>query len=401
MTTGKAVVTTSATVVPSSSKEVVVPPTEQSIPPSQTKKDSDSDDDDVVDDDDVFDTSTPWESPGKVTASRKKKNASSTTKTSGSLHTTTKQSHLVHPNLHRKEPLQASIRSFAPGSNNNNNSSSGGVPLNLHFDDDGPPIVPLKEDVTLGTLDPTEFQSLHPPHRLLNPQSTDKSGNEDEKDKNHDNGGDSDDDTSLDNTSVGNTVASSTYGDDRQKVVSQLLLDPYGDSGRYSGVILRSTGMPHGLGRMVYEDDGRTYEGDWRHGRWHGFGRATFANADSYEGEYRFDQRHGRGKYSWSDGRVYDGEFSEDKRHGKGTFNWPDGATYTGDFNNGQREGHGRYTFSDGGYYVGSWVDGRYDGFGGTLFLLVPSLSSWSFGGIWMSFVTLSHSFVGSFVSSL
>lgn len=163
---------------------------------------------------------------------------------------------------------------------------------------------------------------------------------------------------------VGNTVATSTYGEDRQKVVNQTVLDPYGDSGQYTGVVLLSTGMPHGLGRMVYEDDGRTYEGDWRHGRWHGFGRATFANGDSYEGEYRFDQRHGRGLYQWADGRQYDGDFYEDKRHGRGTFKWPDGAIYEGDFVHGQREGRGRYTFSDGGFYVGGWVDGRYEGYG-------------------------------------
>ena len=167
-----------------------------------------------------------------------------------------------------------------------------------------------------------------------------------------------------DGRSMGGTVASSTYGEDRQKVVEQTLLDPYGDKGRYTGVVLRSTGMPHGLGRMLYEDDGRTYEGDWRHGRWHGHGHATFANGDSYEGEYRFDQRHGRGIYSWNDGRVYDGVFAEDKRHGTGTFKWPDGATYVGDFVQGQREGKGRYTFSDGGYYNGEWVDGRYEGYG-------------------------------------
>ena len=167
-----------------------------------------------------------------------------------------------------------------------------------------------------------------------------------------------------DGRSMGGTVASSTYGEDRQKVVEQTLLDPYGDKGRYTGVVLRSTGMPHGLGRMLYEDDGRTYEGDWRHGRWHGHGYATFANGDSYKGEYRFDQRHGHGIYSWNDGRVYDGVFAEDKRHGTGTFKWPDGATYIGDFVQGQREGKGRYTFSDGGYYNGEWVDGRYEGYG-------------------------------------
>jgi hypothetical protein len=102
-------------------------------------------------------------------------------------------------------------------------------------------------------------------------------------------------------------VASSTFGEDRQKVTNQTVLDPYGDRGTYTGIILRSTGMPHGSGHMIYQEDNRTYDGEWRHGRWHGHGRATFANGDSYVGEYRFDQRHGRGRYEWNDGRVYDG----------------------------------------------------------------------------------------------
>mmetsp|Transcript_4145 Transcript_4145/g.11824 ORF Transcript_4145/g.11824 Transcript_4145/m.11824 type:complete len:413 (-) Transcript_4145:307-1545(-) len=72
-----------------------------------------------------------------------------------------------------------------------------------------------------------------------------------------------------DNRSLGQTVASSTYGEDRQKVVNQPLLDPCGDEGACTLVfVLRMTSMPHGLGRMIYEEDGRVYEGDWRHGRW-------------------------------------------------------------------------------------------------------------------------------------
>lgn len=46
-----------------------------------------------------------------------------------------------------------------------------------------------------------------------------------------------------DDASVGNTVASSTFGEDRHKVVDQVILDPYGDKGTYTGIILRSTGM--------------------------------------------------------------------------------------------------------------------------------------------------------------
>jgi len=319
---------------------------------------------------DVFDPETPpWEAK-KLTA-RKPPPGS-----------TAAEAALAPKNSLRKDPMMASVKSIeppkqhgasaaaaaAPTAMNSNETglpmkkiseakdvvSSQGIPAEIR---DGTSSVPSTEDVTLSTMDQQFFSSSNA--RPSQNQSFNPYQNKNQVFNNND------DERSI--LSAGNTVASSTYGEDRQKVVSQTLLDPYGDKGRYSGVVLRSTGMPHGLGRMVYEDDGRTYEGDWRHGRWHGFGRATFANGDSYEGEYRFDQRHGRGKYCWSDGRIYDGEFAEDKRHGKGTFKWPDGATYEGDFHQGQREGHGRYTFSDGGYYTGSWVDGRYEGFGGKI----------------------------------
>lgn len=188
-----------------------------------------------------------------------------------------------------------------------------------------------------------------------------------------------------DNSSVGHTVASSTFGEDCYKVVNQTIHDPYGDKGTYTGVVLRSTGMPHGAGDMLYQEDKRVYSGQWRHGRWHGFGRAAFANGDKYEGMYRYDQRHGPGIYHWSDGRVYDGEFREDKRHGRGKFLWPDGAVYDGEFRHGQREGHGSYIFSDGGRYEGSWRDGRYSGFG---------ICSWEDGRCYKGYVWCANLFV-------
>lgn len=124
------------------------------------------------------------------------------------------------------------------------------------------------------------------------------------------------------------TIASTTYGEELETVFNRSINDPYGDAGVYTGVILRSTAMPHGKGKMVYNEDGRIYDGEWRHGRWHGFGRATFANGDHFSGQYCFDQRHGKGRYEWADGRVYDGMFCDDRRHGFGRFIWPDGAVY-------------------------------------------------------------------------
>ena len=58
---------------------------------------------------------------------------------------------------------------------------------------------------------------------------------------------------------------------------------------------------------------------DGHHGRWHGYGRASFSNGESYKGKYKFDQRHGHGIYCWHDKHVYNGQFLEDKRHGQGT----------------------------------------------------------------------------------
>jgi hypothetical protein len=113
-------------------------------------------------------------------------------------------------------------------------------------------------------------------------------------------------------------------------VFQQPVLDPYGDKGVYTGQISKQSGWPHGHGRLEYEDRGvhqRIYDGEWCHGRWHGVGKANFANGDSFEGDYKLDQRHGYGSYSWADGRCYEGMFQDDLRNGKGTFRWPDGSS--------------------------------------------------------------------------
>jgi hypothetical protein len=99
-----------------------------------------------------------------------------------------------------------------------------------------------------------------------------------------------------------------------------------------------SSALPHGRGRMLYEDGKRIYKGGWNNGQWHGVGEAIFANGDRYNGDYHLDQRHGHGRYGWSDGRVYEGDFKADKRHGKGIFYWPDGARYVSNYSIGSGE---------------------------------------------------------------
>lgn len=116
--------------------------------------------------------------------------------------------------------------------------------------------------------------------------------------------------------------------EERTRIENEIITDPYGDQGTYTGMILKATRMPHGTGLMKYEGDNRVYDGQWRYGRWHGFGKAFFANGDTYVGDYHMDQRHGQGKYVWQNGRAYDGQFYEDTRHGEGIFVWPDGSAY-------------------------------------------------------------------------
>ena len=145
------------------------------------------------------------------------------------------------------------------------------------------------------------------------------------------------------------------------EVQGMLVKDPYGDEGRYTGIML--DGLPHGEGTMHYSD-GRSYTGKWRNGRWHGQGRAKFVNGDVFTGKYERDRRHGKGRYEWSDGRVYDGEFVRNQRHGHGAYTWPDGASYIGEFVDGQRHGEGCYRFADGSVYKGEWQNGKYDGIG-------------------------------------
>lgn len=131
-------------------------------------------------------------------------------------------------------------------------------------------------------------------------------------------------------SSSGNNRRSKKPKEERVKIENEIISDPYGDQGAYTGMILKVTRMPHGTGHMKYKGDNRVYDGQWRYGRWHGFGKAYFANGDTYVGDYNMDQRHGYGKYQWKDGRAYDGQFHEDSRHGEGIFAWPDGSAYVG-----------------------------------------------------------------------
>jgi hypothetical protein len=121
---------------------------------------------------------------------------------------------------------------------------------------------------------------------------------------------------SASDTSRAKEVAASAGDGFLYQVSGEVICDPYGDQGTYWGFISSTTSFPHGRGKMSY-DNGRKYEGEWKHGRWHGQGRLVNPNGDTYEGEFDHDARHGHGCYKWANNNVYEGDFFEDKRQGK------------------------------------------------------------------------------------
>lgn len=65
------------------------------------------------------------------------------------------------------------------------------------------------------------------------------------------------------------------------------------------------------------------------------------------------------------DGKIYEGEFQHNKFHGKGKLTWPNQkAIYTGDFINGRREGRGKIVYLSGKIYEGEWHNGLEHGLG-------------------------------------
>jgi len=169
-------------------------------------------------------------------------------------------------------------------------------------------------------------------------------------------------------------LASSNESSSHYHVQNKEIVDPYGESGYFSGTLSTKTDMPDGYGSMRYTDPEirRTYEGTWENGRWHGRGKLEHGNGDVYEGDFVQDNRHGRGTYHHSAGRRYIGEFFNNKRHGQGILSC-DEFQYHGEFKNGNQSGQGRMHFAKGGHYEGefhrnlfwgvgerAWADGRF-----------------------------------------
>lgn len=188
------------------------------------------------------------------------------------------------------------------------------------------------------------------------------------------------------NSSQNGSAHGSSHSAGTYQVAQLVVTDPYGEKGTYTGSISHSTGMPHGNGRLEYDKVGRWYEGDWKHGRWTGYGRLSNGDGDFYEGGLKNDHKHGRGvmrfadgrtfvgeyvngqmiegKMTYQDGSTYAGSWVDGMRHGRGRCVFADQSIYEGEFREGEFFGYGRMAWSDGGWYEGEWFNGEMHGRG-------------------------------------
>ena len=59
-------------------------------------------------------------------------------------------------------------------------------------------------------------------------------------------------------------------------------------------------------------------------------------SCEKYVGEFKDGKFNGYGKLTWSDGKKYVGEWKNGKRNGQGTQTWLDGRKYVGEYKDGK-----------------------------------------------------------------
>ncbi|XP_035532250.1 alsin-like isoform X5 [Morone saxatilis] len=126
-------------------------------------------------------------------------------------------------------------------------------------------------------------------------------------------------------------------------------------------------GRVHGRGTMKWPD-GRTYSGNFKNGLEDGYGECLIPNKvlnkpDSYQGHWRDGKIHGFGKYKYASGEVYEGCFSDGQRHGYGMLSSgklakKSSSVFIGHWVHDKKTGYGVYDdITRGEKYMGLWLD--------------------------------------------
>ncbi|MBS1935858.1 MAG: hypothetical protein JST96_17800, partial [Bacteroidetes bacterium] len=144
--------------------------------------------------------------------------------------------------------------------------------------------------------------------------------------------------------------------------------------------------IPDGEGEAEFDDNGATYKGGWRDGKFNGKGLFTWKSGEIYDGYFKNGYREGDAKYTYKEGILegtwragtlqgsihadfnngnkYDGNWMNNTENGYGTFTWKNGDKYVGYWLNGERHGQGTQTWADGNSYSGEFKYGYRDGIG-------------------------------------
>ncbi|KAJ6658846.1 hypothetical protein lerEdw1_019769 [Lerista edwardsae] len=127
--------------------------------------------------------------------------------------------------------------------------------------------------------------------------------------------------------------------------------------------------LRNGYGHYVYPNSFFQYEGEWKEGKKHGYGKLLFKDGSYYEGEFVDGEIMGNGLRYWaSTGNTYSGQFFFGELHGHGVIQYKDSGKYEGGFAYGIREGHGLLTDKDGQTYEGCFHKNKRHGVGKMIF---------------------------------
>ena len=122
-------------------------------------------------------------------------------------------------------------------------------------------------------------------------------------------------------------------------------------------------GLIQGKG-ILTNNKGTSYVGDFKNSKRHGKGMLD-THKIHYEGDFKDDKLSGKGRIIFKlEGHVYEGDFDNNEINGFGTFKWKNGDSYTGNMLNGKMHGNGKYTYNDGKIYEGRYNNGVKEGKG-------------------------------------
>lgn len=135
--------------------------------------------------------------------------------------------------------------------------------------------------------------------------------------------------------------------------------------GSYIGEFKEVNGeiINHGKGTFEF-DNGNKYDGDWKDGKYDGFGEFTHATGEKYQGFWKDNNKNGLGVYDWGEGNKYIGEFKDDMKHGKGIqyfkYDKEDDfiKKYEGFYQNDKKDIYGILNYEE-GIYEGEWKNNK------------------------------------------